>query len=378
MKTKQIVIASVVVIVLAFLVFLNMPSQSDREIQIGGIFSLTGKAAPYGEWIKNATELAIKDVNASGGVNGRLFTLISEDTQTDPKLAVSAFQKLIALNKIQVATGFVSSSEALACAPIAESSKVVMITPIAGSPELKEAGDYVFRTRESGDVQGYKIAEYIFNDLGHKEAAIIFENTANAVGYKDSFIEKFTELGGKIILSESYEEGQSTFRGIITKAESVNAKAVYVPGVAAIIGRVLKQSKELGLNSEFFSSAGIEDSVLFDIAGSAAEGLIYTSSAFSEDSSDEKIKTFVSAYQDQYGSAPTAYAANAYDTIMLIADAIKKQDSVDADKIKEFLYQVKDYHGVSGKISFDSYGEVTKPVMLKQVKGHGFVVIGEK
>lgn len=378
MNTKKIMTASVVVIILIILVLLNVPSQSNREIQIGGIFSLTGKAAPYGEWVKNANELAIKDINTRGGVNGRLFTLISEDTQTDPKLAVAAFQKLITLNKIKVATGFISSSEALACAPIAESSKVVMITPIAGSPELKDAGDYIFRTRESGDVQGHKIAEYIFNDLGHKEAAIIFENTANAIGYKDSFVEKFTELGGEIILSESYEEGQNTFRGIITKAKNVNAKAIYVPGVATIIGRVLKQSKELGLNSEFFSSAGIEDPKLFDIAGDAAEGLIYTSSAFSEDSTDEKIKAFVEAYKDHYGSTPTAYAANAYDTIMLIAEAIKKQGSVDADKIKQFLYQVENYHGVSGKISFDSYGEVTKPVVLKQVKGHDFVIIGEK
>ena len=91
-----------------------------------------------------------------------------------------------------------------------------------------------------------------------------------------------------------------------------------------------------------------------------------------------EIKTFVDAYKAQYGSIPTAYAANAYDTIMLIAEAIKKQDSVDANKIKQFLYQVKNYHGVSGKISFDSYGEVTKPVMLKQVKGLDFVKIGEK
>lgn len=132
------------------------------------------------------------------------------------------------------------------------------------------------------------------------------------------------------------------------------------------------------MDSEFFSSAGIEDSILFDIAGSAAEGLIYTSSAFSEDSSDKKIITFFDAYKAQYGSAPTAYAANAYDTIMLIAEAFKKQNSIDADKIKQFLYQVENYHGVSGKISFDSYGEVTKPVILKQVKGHDFVVIGER
>ena len=118
--------------------------------------------------------------------------------------------------------------------------------------------------------------------------------------------------------------------------------------------------------------------MLFDIAGSAAEGLIYTSSAFSKDSTDERIKSFVEAYKGQYGSAPTVYAANAYDTIMLIAEALKKQDSVDADKIKQFLYQVENYHGVSGKISFDSYGEVTKPVVLKQVKGHDFVIIGEK
>ena len=121
MKAKNIVIAILATVTLVIIVLLSMHSQVNKEIQIGGIFSLTGKAATYGKWIKNGTELAIRDINTRGGVNGQQLTLVSEDTQTDPKLAVTAFQKLIILNKIQVATGFVSSSEALSCAPIAES-----------------------------------------------------------------------------------------------------------------------------------------------------------------------------------------------------------------------------------------------------------------
>ncbi len=349
-----------------------------KEINIGCVFALTGKAAQFGVWVKNGADLAIEEINDSGGRNGYKLKLLVEDTQSEPKLAVSAFNKLISLNKVTVAIGFVSSSEALVCAPIAEKSKVVMITPVAGTPELKDAGDYIFRTRESGLLQSYKIAGYIFNDLGHKKAAIIYENAANAVGYKEAFIEEFTRLGGQIQLNESYEEGQTDFRAILTKVKSLNPRAIYVPGVGSIIGRILKQAKELGIDAEFFSSAGIEDPELFKIAGDAAEGVIFGSPAFSVDSTDSHTKQFVSKYRNRYGDDPSVYAANAYDTVMLIAGALKDTGSTKSDDIKRYLYQIKDYQGASGQITFDSYGEVVKPIILKKIVNGNFTALNQE
>jgi branched-chain amino acid transport system substrate-binding protein len=261
-------------------------------IQIGGVYALTGKAASFGKDVKNGVDLSVEAINQRGGIAGRKLQVVSEDTQSDPKTAVSAFEKLITLNRIPAAVGFITSSEALACAPVAERSKVVMITPIAGTPELREAGDFVFRTRESGLLQSFKIAQYVYETLGIGEVAVLCENAANAVGYRDAFITKFEELGGKIVTSLTYEEGQTDFRIVLTRLKGSQPRAVYIPGVGKVIGRILKQARELELDTKFFSSAGLEDPVLFEIAGDAANGIIYGAPAFSLGSSEPKTSKF--------------------------------------------------------------------------------------
>ncbi len=342
------------------------------SIQVGGIYSLTGKAASYGKWVKNGVDLAVEEINNTGGINGKRITVISEDTQSDPKLAVSAFEKLISVNKIPAAVGFITSTEALACVPVAERAKVIMITPIAGTPQLQGAGKFVFRTRESGLEQSQKIGEYIYNNLGIHEAAILAENAANAIGYRDAFIEKFQALDGKIDPNLTYDEGQTDFRAVITQLKKANPKAVYAPGVGKVIGRVIKQANELGLKTQFFSSAGIEDPELFKIAGEAANGIIYGAPAFALDSAEPHTRAFVDAYKKKYGEDPAVYSANAYDAMMLIGKAMRAGQNT-PPQIRDYLHKVKDYAGASGVLTFDKYGEVQKPVVLKRTEGNRFV-----
>ena len=161
-------IASLLIIFVVAILFLGCEKKKDgevvapsnktiqiKEIKVAGIYPLTGKAATFGQWAHNGVELAIDEINAAGGVNGVKIKHIVDDTQTDNRLAVSAFNKAISIHKVDAAVGFVSSGEALACAPVAEQNNTVMITPVAGTEKLKEAGEYVFRTRESGYLQAY-------------------------------------------------------------------------------------------------------------------------------------------------------------------------------------------------------------------------------
>jgi branched-chain amino acid transport system substrate-binding protein len=346
------------------LAFLVSCTANPADVQIGGVYALTGKAASFGNEVKNGSDLAVGEINEGGGIKGRMIRVISEDTQSDAKTAVAVLEKLIAVNKISVAVGFITSSEAMSCAPVAERSRVVMITPIAGTPDLKDAGDFIFRTRESGVEQSHIVAEYMVKTLGIKEAALLCENAANAVGYRAAFMERFKDIGGTVIANLSYDEGQTDFRLVLTELKAKYPKAVYMPGVGKVLGRVLKQMRELGIEAQVFSSAGIEDPELFRMAGDAANGVIYGAPAFSTGSEEPATKAFVQAYKAKFGEAPTVYSANAYDALMLVAIAMRS-GHLTAEGIRDSLYATRDYPGASGKITFDKFGEVSKPVILK-------------
>lgn len=375
-KKMWVGIAVATVMVAVIVIISSVKKQDAAVIRIGGVYALTGKVASFGRDVKNGVDLAVVQANESGGVNGRKLEVVGEDTESDPKKAVSAFTKLIALNEIPAAVGFITSSEALACAPVAEKSKVVMITPIASTPKLKDAGDYVFRTRESGLLQSYKVAEYVYKHTGAHQAAVLCENAANAVAYRDAFVTRFKELGGNVKASLTYEEGQTDFRIVLTRLKANDPEAVYLPGVGKVIARVLKQAKELGLQMPMFSSAGLEDPVLFEIAGNAANGVIFGAPAFSLGSDEPRTKAFVASYRRRYGGDPSVYAANAYDAANLIIDALRNGRTT-GPAIRDFLYEVKDYQGASGILTFDEYGEVSKPIILKVTRNGKFVKLNE-
>lgn len=357
------------VMVLAITMFVFGCARKPEEIKIGTVLSLTGKAASYGEWARKGITLAVEQLNESGGFR---FEILQEDSQGKPTIAVSAMLKLISVDNVPVILGFITSGEFLAAAPIAEKNKVVIITPVAGAPLDRSDGSYVLRTRESGALESKKVAEYVYDSIKSKKASVVYENAANAIAYKDVFVNTYKSLGGEIDQLFSYDEGETDFHSILTKIKSNPVDAVYVPGVGKIIGRILVQAKELGIDTKFFSSAGIEDPELFRIAGETANGIIFGAPAFSLGSEEPHISNFIESYRKRFKEEPSVYAANAYDAMMVVAEAVKagKRDS---DEIKEYLYSISDYKGASGKITFEKNGEVNKPVILKITQNGQFL-----
>jgi branched-chain amino acid transport system substrate-binding protein len=378
MNRKALVglIVVVAVVVIAIIALRTIPQPASGEIKIGGVYALTGKGASFGKDVQRGVNLAVEEVNAAGGISGKTLVVAEEDTQSEAKHAVTAFEKLIAMDGIPVAVGFITSSEAMACAAVAERAKVVMVTPIAGTPKLKEAGDYIFRTRESGLEQGFTVARYVYEEAGTPQTAVLTENAANALGYRNAFVERFKELGGEIVADLTYDEGQTDVRAVLTQIKAANPPALYMPGVGKVLGRVVLQARELGLTCPIYSSAGIEDPALFELAGDSAEGIVYAAPAFSTESERAATKRFVEAYTAKYGAAPSVYAANAYDALMLVAKALQAQGT-SADGIRDYLYGVEGYEGASGSLTFDEFGEVSKPVVMKVTASGGFSVLDE-
>jgi len=351
------------------------PGNSPSEIRIAGIYPLTGRAATFGIWARNGVVLAIEEINASGGINGAMITHLESDTQTDVKQAVTAFEKAVSVSNVHASIGFVSSGEAMACAPLAERYKSVMITPVAGTSDLRTAGNFVFRTREDSALQARALAKYAHATLGLKRVAILAENAANAIAYSNAFADAFE---GKVVTRLTYDQDTHDFKPLLLRLkEGHTFDGVYAPGISTQIGMILRQAPEVGISTRWLSSAGIEDPKLFELAGDRAQGVIYVASSFHVDNQHPRTRAFVQSYRKRYGDDPSVYAANAYDTVFLLAEAWKG-GALSGEPLTEALYGIHDYDGASGTITFDEHGEVLKPSVVKEVREHGFAPVAGK
>jgi branched-chain amino acid transport system substrate-binding protein len=368
---KKVWIPIIVAIVALATIIPISCKKEPKEIKIGAILPLTGDAAKYGEASKNAIALFIDELNASGGIKGKKIKVIYEDDQADPKLGVSAFQKLVTTDKVPVIIGPLPSSVTLAIAPLAEKSKVVILSPASSSPAITNAGDYIFRTVASDLLEGTALANFVYNELKLKKVAIIYINNDFGIGLSNSFSNRFEELGGKIVTVESFEQSATDFRSQLSKIKTLNPQAIYMVGYKEM-GNILKQAAELGIKTQFLSFAMFEDPEILKIAGKAAEGLIYSYRSFDPKSSEEVVKKFANNYKSKYGVEPDIFAGLSFDAARILALAIEKGGS-NADGIKSALYMVKNFPGVTGEITFDKNGDVTGAISIKTVRQGKFI-----
>lgn len=347
-------------------------SDGQKEIAIGAILPLTGDGAKYGESARNAVELALSELNAAGGINGVPVRVIFEDSEGVPQKGVSAFQKLRTLDHVPAVIGGLFSSVTLAIAPIAERSQVVILSPTSSNPKITDAGDYIFRNCASDLFEGQVMAEAARAKLGISTVGILRINNDYGVGITDVFRERFTAAGGKILAEEVFQQGDTNLRAQVTKLGALDPKpdAIYLVGYKEL-GQALKQCAELGIKAQFLSTVMFEDPEILKIAGSAAEGVIYSARAYDAESKDPTIQKFVKSYKQRYGGTPDIFAALAYDSMRILALAMKT-GGTSAAGIKDALYKIKDFPGACGSTSFDKNGDVTQPAFLKTVRNGRF------
>ena len=370
MKRIRIMLAFITLI--ALIGCQNNQQSGKEKYQIGTIIVLTGSAAQYGQWMKNGLELAKDEINSKGGINGHQIELVYEDDKTEAQSAVSAMNKLDATLNSPVVIAALTSKSTLAIAPIAESKKKVLFAVCASSPDLTNSGDYIFRNWPSDNEEGRLMAEYAYNTLGYRNIVELTINNDYGLGLKKVFAQKFVELGGAIVSSEEFPENATDFRSVLARLKSQKFDAIYMPSHAKEVATFLKQMKENNLDYKVLGNVAYESPDLLNIAGNAAEGVIFTTPAFNPDSKDTTIQTFTTAYEKRFGSKPENFAAHAYDALKIIALAIEK-GGYTSDGIKSELYKISNYPGVSGMTTFDKNGDVQKPAIIKQVKNGQFV-----
>lgn len=348
---------------------------ADGDIVIGEYASLTGPQATFGQSMHNGIMLAVDEINASGGVNGRRLRVITEDDQSKPEEAATAVTKLISQRNVVALLGEVASSASLAAAPIAQANQVPMITPSSTNEKVTAHGDYIFRVCYVDAYQGETLAKYIANDLGLKRAAILVDVKSDySTGLAAEFRRTFVANGGTIVAEQSYAQGDSDFRPQLTSIKATSPEVIFIPGYYNDIGQIAIQARDLGMSMPLAGGDGWESPKLVEIGGKALDGAFYANPYYVDDPAPE-VRSFVRKYNDRFGTNPDSVAALAYDAARVLADAIARAGTTDGPKLRDAIAATRNFEGATGTITFGpDRNPIGKKLVVLEVKDGGTVL----
>ncbi len=343
-----------------------------QPIKIGVELPLTGYAAPYGEDAKRGAELAVDEINAAGGINGRKIDAIYEDDGAVGKTAVSATQKLVDVDKVPVIVGGMMAAAALSAAPIARENKVVFVATVSSHPDLTNEELYVYRVFITVKMHGNTMAKYAYNVLNARTAAALTPNTDYGVTHEKTVRERFIKLGGKWLISESYTPGSSDFRAQLTKIKEKNPDILFCPGPMKETAQMFRQIREMRINTLLFPSSMLEDPKFFELAGNTGEGSYFTTFIKEKIAKEDE---YTARFKTKFGKDPGISSKCYYDAMQLVFFALK-QGAMTGPEINKALAQVKNFPGITGSITFDKIGDRIWTITVRKIVGTGFVDTG--
>ncbi len=343
-----------------------------RSLKIGVLADLSGDYADFLKGGPRGAEMAVADLRSQ--LDREIELIIEDQKSCDAKETVTIMNKFVGVDKVDVIIGGTCSNTTLAAAPVANQAKTIMISGISSAPSISQAGEYIFRTYISDLLRAQEAGNLAYG-LGYRKMAVLIE-TGNdysielAQGAKEAFMAK----GGEIVAEEKIGNKDTDFRTQLTKikAQAPDILLISISGPNQI-GLVVKQARELGVDVQIMHPGETpENQEVLDVAGETADGLIYIMPGNPPETS--AYKALAQRYQEKYGEPHTAYFTEVYDAVMLGVKAVLASDGTKED-IKDKLYEVsKTYQGVSGNVAFDENGDVSKPILVKQIKNGEFVL----
>ncbi|HET9870077.1 MAG TPA: ABC transporter substrate-binding protein [bacterium] len=344
------------------------PKVDPNEIVIGEYGSLTGSDATFGQSNHEGVMMAVDEINAAGGVQGKTLRDISLDDEGKPEEAALAVTKLITEDHAQVVIGEVASSRSLAAAPICQQHQVPMISPSSTNVQVTQVGDYIFRMCFIDPFQGQVMADFARGKLKARTAAIFRDQKSDySEGLADAFVKRFKAKGGVIVTDQSYVAGDIDFKSQLTTIRGKKPDVIFVPGYYTEVGLIAQQARELGIRVPLLGGDGWDSSKLFEIGGAALNGC-YFSNHYSSQSTDPRVMDFVKKYQDRYHHTPDALATLAYDATGYLAAALKTAKGFTGPQIRDALASLKQYDGVTGVIRLDADRNPIKPAVVLKIE----------
>ena len=342
-----------------------VPAVADN-IKIGFNVPLTGFAAADGQSALHGAELAVKQVNGSGGVNGKMLELVVYDDQASPKESAPLAVKMITKDGVVAGISGSYSGATRAAATIFAESKVPYISAYAIHPDITRAGDYVFRTSFMGEVQGRAGAKLIGEMLGKKRVVMVTLNNDFGKSLATGFKEQAKNFGVSVLAEYDYSIKDREFGPIISKIKADKPDAIYASGYFFTAGPMVSQIRASGLKQPIIGQEGYDSQKFIEIAGKASEGVMITTS-LDRDSSSPETKDFISGFAKKAGYPADMVAASGHTALLVVADALKRAGSNDAAALRDAISKTN-LSASTGKISFNALGEVQKDVQVQVVK----------
>lgn len=345
--------------------------ESGDTIKVGANFELTGNVANYGNATIEGLQLAIEEANEAGGINGKKIELVSVDDKSEAAESINAATKLISDDDVKIIVGPATTGLVLAETQTATDAKVPIIAPCATSPEATvengKVKPYVFRSCFIDPQQGEVMATFAAKELKAKTAVIYVDNSSDySKNLAKVFKEKFEAAGGKVVMEEAFLQKDQDFKATLTKLKTANADVMFVPAYYEEVGKIVKQAREMGINSAILGTDGWDDTKVVDIAGADALNNTFFSTHYSE--KDAEVQGFIEAYKKKYNHAPNVFAALGYDAGKMLVDALKRAGSSDTEKIREALEATKDLKVGTGTISMDKNHNPIKTAVILEMK----------
>jgi branched-chain amino acid transport system substrate-binding protein len=327
----------------------------------------------FGRATVNGIKMAAKEINRAGGIDGRPVKIIVTDDQGLPSRAAATASELIGNEAVVALIGEVASTNSLAAAPRAQEARVPMISPSSTHPKVTQVGDYIFRAAFIDPRQATAMADFARERLHARTAAIFGDvNSDYSKGMTQSFKEEFKRSGGVIVAESGYTQDDSEFREQLRAIRRARPNVIYLPGYYSQAGLIIKQARQLGMRQPFLGGDGWDSPNLFKLGGNALRNT-YMSNHYATDNPSPVVQDFAARYESRYGEPPDSLAALAYDTMNLLADALRRAGPTERRKLRDAIADTRNFHGVTGDITLDTDRNPIKPVIILQYRDGKYV-----
>ena len=368
------------------------------EVNIGFLVPLTKKGASYGVQSRAATEVAVEEINAKGGIAGRKINMIMLDTEGDNALAIQLARQLMDKHDVVAIHGPQWSAEAEATFPICERSKILCFSPTSTKPGVSAPYDWAFRNTVDENVLVPQTLEWIKKNYPWVKTAAILTDIKDAYSKSlghDTFRPKLRDFGIEVVETVDYVTGDTDFSAHITKIKAKNPDLIAVGGTWVETANMMKEAEKQGLKVLWIGGVGFGNARIVENAGTAAEGAVHNAT-YDKDDPSEMNQSYVKRLLEKVPQeTPHWPAANCYDTMKMLAYAIEKANignttkslTADRQKVRDEVARIKDFSGLTsadGKITMvdkgpdgKHVGDAIKKGTLIQVQHGKFVPVGE-
>lgn len=342
---------------------------SGDSITIGTVTTNSGTAAAYGEAEVKGFELAVSEINAKGGVNGKKVKLESMDDKGDATEASNAYNKLAGDNNVLAVAGPTISATTAAVAPLADQSKLVTIAPAATSDSI-ETGNYLFRTCFKDSYQGEVAARFAAENLKVKKVAVLYgTGDPYSSGVGEAFAKAAEKLGLEVVDKESSSSADDTeYSAQLQKIQASGAELLYAPYYYSVAGPyIIPQARSVGFEGYVMGPDGY-DGLKLTGDKSQYNKTYYTTHYSADDNTNTKVQDFIKSYKSKNNAEPNTFAALGYDTIYMIKQAIEKAgENATREDVRNAVAGMT-FDGVTGKFTMDKSGSPTKSVTVLEMK----------